>query len=284
MIHDMQLRNFAPLGSISEMESVSINKTSARWSALLGATWSARTPISLGTLREARSQIEPGIWRAKGWKGRAGQAFALVEFGVVDRATANYSPRTAAGYKQVDQTAKSKPPAGSCSRILDQSPGSTRARSSRNRPLEWTSTMAGLLRGWAGRSQPVTPKPTEFASNTRSERWRTSLWSLVGRIGIFVFHAITASLNIDPLPVMHEPVDQGRGQGVVHVEEFAPLSEGSIRGDHDRSRFITGGDNLEQQIGTTLVDGQIAQLIEEEKETDATTRPDRTRIRPRLSL
>jgi hypothetical protein len=38
MIHDMQLRNFAPLGSISEMESVSINKTSARWSALLGAT------------------------------------------------------------------------------------------------------------------------------------------------------------------------------------------------------------------------------------------------------
>jgi hypothetical protein len=25
-------------------------------------------------------------------------------------------------------------------------------------------------------------------------------------------------LNNDPLPVMHQPVDQGRGQGVVHIE------------------------------------------------------------------
>ena len=61
---------------------------------------------------------------------------------------------------------------------------------------------------------------------------------------------------------MHQPVDQGRGQGVVHVKEFAPFPEGSIRGDHDRSHFITGGDNLEQQIGPMLVDGRIAQLIE----------------------
>ena len=61
---------------------------------------------------------------------------------------------------------------------------------------------------------------------------------------------------------MHQPVDQGRGQSVVHVKDFAPFPEGPIRGDHDRSNFITGGDNLEQQIGTMLVDGQIAQLIE----------------------
>ena len=97
---------------------------------------SVRTPTSLGTLRKARSQIEPGIGRGKAWNGRAGQVFALVEFGVVDRATANSSPRTATGHKQDDQTAKTKPPAGSCSRFLDQSLGSTRARSSRNRPLE----------------------------------------------------------------------------------------------------------------------------------------------------
>jgi hypothetical protein len=66
---------------------------------------------------------------------------------------------------------------------------------------------------------------------------------------------------------MHQPVDQGRGQGVVHVKDFAPFPEGSIRGDHDRSHFITGGDNLEQLIGSALVDGQIVQLIEEENET-----------------
>jgi hypothetical protein len=76
------------------------------------------------------------MWRGKAWNERAGQAFALVEFGVVDRATANSSPRTATGHKQDDQTAKTKPPVGNCSRILDQSLEPTRVRSSRNRPLE----------------------------------------------------------------------------------------------------------------------------------------------------
>ncbi len=66
---------------------------------------------------------------------------------------------------------------------------------------------------------------------------------------------------------MHQPVDQGRCQSVVHVKDFAPFPKGTIRGNHDRSNFITGGDNLEQQIGPALVNGQIVQLIEEENET-----------------
>src|SRR5271165_6493561 len=110
------------------------------------------------------------LWHARAWHGRAGQAFELVESGVVDRATANTSPRTATGHKQDDQAAKTKPPAGSCSRILDQSLGSTRARSSRNRPLERPSAVAGLARGWAGRSLPLTPEQTHFASNAGSGR------------------------------------------------------------------------------------------------------------------
>ena len=52
-------------------------------------------------------------------RGRAGQAFEVGELGVVDRATANSSPRTATGHKQDDQATKTKPPAGSCSWILD---------------------------------------------------------------------------------------------------------------------------------------------------------------------
>ena len=112
-------------------------------------TQSARTPASLGTLRKARSQIEPGIGRGKVWNGRAGQAFVLVESGVVDRATANSPPRTATGHKQDDQTAQTKPPSGSCSRILDQSlpanagplfkePGHS------NSPAQWL----GFFEGW----------------------------------------------------------------------------------------------------------------------------------------
>ena len=107
---------------------------------------------------------------------------------------------------------------------------------------------------------------------------------------------ITISLKNDRRPEMHQPVDQGRRQSVVHIKEFAPLPEGTIRGNHDRSNFISGGDNLEQHIGPLPVDGQIAQLIEEEKtgthltsweqDTDldyfveALQRRDRDRFRP----
>jgi hypothetical protein len=99
-------------------------------------TQSAHALASLGTLRKARSQIGPGIGRGEVGNGRAGQVFAWVESGVTDRATANSSPRTRMGHKQVDQTAKTKRPAGSCSRILDQSLEPTPVRSSRNQPLE----------------------------------------------------------------------------------------------------------------------------------------------------
>jgi hypothetical protein len=110
------------------MDSISISKTAARLVAGRGGVRSARTPTSLGTLRIARSQMEPGIWCGEAGHGRAGQAFELAESGVVDRATANSSLRTATGHKQDDQIVKTKPPAGSCSRVLDQSLGSTRAR------------------------------------------------------------------------------------------------------------------------------------------------------------
>ena len=62
--------------------------------------------------------------------------------------------------------------------------------------------------------------------------------------------------------MMHQPIDQGCGQGVVRIQQGAPFPEGTIRGDHDRSGFITGRHHLEQQVGPALVDGQIAQLIE----------------------
>jgi hypothetical protein len=76
-----------------------------------------------------------GVNRGRASRGRAGQAFALVESEVVDRATANFWLRTATGHKRVDQAGKTKPPTGSCSRIVDQSLEPTRARCSRKRLL-----------------------------------------------------------------------------------------------------------------------------------------------------
>src|SRR5271166_5192621 len=81
------------------------------------------------------------MWRGQAWRGRASQAFEFSEPGVLAGTTANSSPRTAAGHKQDDQIVKTKPLTRSCLRVLDQSLGPTRARSSRNRPLEQLCTM-----------------------------------------------------------------------------------------------------------------------------------------------
>ncbi len=54
------------------------------------------------------------------------------------------------GPPQDDQAVKTKLLSGSCLRILDQSLGPSRARSSRNRPLEPLCTMAERTQGWAG--------------------------------------------------------------------------------------------------------------------------------------
>ncbi len=49
-----------------------------------------RTAALLGTLRNARSQVELGMWRGRTWRGRAGQAFELGEPDVADGTTAEF--------------------------------------------------------------------------------------------------------------------------------------------------------------------------------------------------
>ena len=86
-----------------------------------------------------------------------------------------------------------------------------------------------------------------------------------GSVRRLVFHAIAFSSNDDRLPVVHQPIDHGGGQGVVHVEDRAPVPEGAVGADHDRAGFVPGGHDLEQQVRAAFVDRQIAQLIEEQK-------------------
>ncbi len=84
-------------------------------------TSEARATAPLGTLRKTRGQIEPRIWHGQAWHGWVGQAFELVDSGVVDRATANSSPGTATSHKEDDQIVRTKHLTRSCLRVLDQS-------------------------------------------------------------------------------------------------------------------------------------------------------------------
>ena len=82
-------------------------------------------------------------------------------------------------------------------------------------------------------------------------------------VGVITFRAKAVTLDDHRLPMMHQPIDHGGGQSVIDVEDPAPVTEGTIRGDHDRSGLVAGRDDLKQQVGTAFVDGQIAQLIQD---------------------
>ena len=64
---------------------------------------------------------------------------------------------------------------------------------------------------------------------------------------------------------MQQPIEDGGGQGAVIVEYLGPILEGSVRGHHDRSLFIAQADDLEEQIGTGLVNGEVAELVQYEQ-------------------
>src|SRR5689334_3830385 len=90
------------------------------------------------------------MWRDEAGRGRARQAFALGEPGVAGGTTADPLAADRRGPPQDDQAVQTKLLPGSCWRILDQGLGPTRARASRNRPLEPLRTRARLVQGWAG--------------------------------------------------------------------------------------------------------------------------------------
>jgi len=90
------------------------------------------------------------MWRDKAGRGRAEKAF---EFGKTGRYDLDHRRFLAADRRrppQDDQAVKTKPLNRSYLRILDQGLGPTRARSSRNRPLERLCPMTRLAQGWAG--------------------------------------------------------------------------------------------------------------------------------------
>jgi hypothetical protein len=76
------------------------------------------------------------------------------------------------------------------------------------------------------------------------------------------FHAKAFPFNDHGLCVMQQPVEDSRRQRAVIVKYLGPLFKGSIRRDQDCALFIAKRDHLEEQVGTGLVNGQVAEFIE----------------------
>lgn len=80
-----------------------------------------------------------------------------------------------------------------------------------------------------------------------------------------VFHAEPLACDDHGLRVMQQPIQDGRGQGAVVVEDRRPLLEGPVRGDNDRPLCIAQTADVEEQISASRVNGERAQLVEDEQ-------------------
>ena len=198
-------------------------------------------------VREARPQPRCGVAK-RGTDGPARRS-SSVSRGVVDGATANSLAADRRGPRQDDQAVKTKLLTGSCLRILDQGLGPTRARSSRNRPLEPLCTMARLAQGWAGHpchtrrmrlTSTGTPAPdvdalclvTRWASRKCSIRF-TSLAPLRRRAA-----RGSSAHRTRPWPQCRSR----QGWSAVFLKP-------QFRDQHERPGFPTANDHIERPLG-----------------------------------
>lgn len=77
-----------------------------------------------------------------------------------------------------------------------------------------------------------------------------------------VLHAVTGSLDDHGLGLVEESVEDGAGDGAVVVEDGGPLLEGFVGSDDERTAFVALADDLEEEFGSVLVDGEIANLAQ----------------------
>src|SRR5215467_8393970 len=79
-----------------------------------------------------------------------------------------------------------------------------------------------------------------------------------------LFGAEALALDDDGIDVVQDAIEDGGGQGAVVVEDLRPVLVGAVGGEEDRRTLVALADDLEQQVGAMLVDGEVAELIDDQ--------------------
>jgi hypothetical protein len=80
-----------------------------------------------------------------------------------------------------------------------------------------------------------------------------------------IFHAVALALDDNGLGMMEDAVEDGRGEGGVVVEDGGPVFEDLVGAEDDRAGLVALADDLEEQVGPVLVDGQVADFIDHQQ-------------------
>ena len=64
---------------------------------------------------------------------------------------------------------------------------------------------------------------------------------------------------------MAEPIQDGAGQSGIVVKSGSPLCGNIVGGENDGCPLVTGADDLEEEVAALLVQGQVAEFVEDEQ-------------------
>jgi hypothetical protein len=80
--------------------------------------------------------------------------------------------------------------------------------------------------------------------------------------------AVALAFEGDHGGVVDEPIDQG-GRDHRVAEDLAPLLEAAVAGDDDRAALVAAGNEREEQVGGLALQGQVADLVDDQEEVVA---------------
>ena len=92
----------------------------------------------------------------------------------------------------------------------------------------------------------------------QSAHWSGSSFA----VGEAVFEAPGFGAGVDDVGAVGEPVDDGFGEPRVG-EDFRPLAEGEVRGDDQAAAFVAFGEDLEDEFGGAVGEGEVAEFVED---------------------
>ena len=86
-------------------------------------------------------------------------------------------------------------------------------------------------------------------------------------IGVLA-HPIARTFDLDDHGVVKEPVEERGGDNRI-AEDVTPFGKATIGGEDHRALFVTGVDELKEQVAAARCDGQVADLVDDKQRTAA---------------
>jgi hypothetical protein len=79
-----------------------------------------------------------------------------------------------------------------------------------------------------------------------------------------ILHAVTFPLDNDSFGMVKHAIQDCRGERAVVIEDGRPMLENLVGGEHDGAALVTLADDLEEQIGAMLVNGDVAKFVNDQ--------------------